>query len=122
MHVDGEREKDAGIYLVLGHVLARLCKWSQAIVCLEQAATFGRMCGDTRTLGNALNNLGIVYKNLCRFRESARCLKRAVSTARQARDEASLAVRLLNLAKAFLAAPLQSLRGVARVSSSSITS
>jgi len=93
-----EREKDAGIYLVLGHVLARLCKWRQAIVCLEQAATFGRMCGDTRTLGNALNNLGIVYKNLCRFRESARCLKRAVSTARQARDEASLAVRLLNLA------------------------
>jgi len=93
-----EREKDAGIYLVLGHVLARLCKWRQAIVCLEQAATFGRMCGDTRTLGNALNNLGIVYKNLCRFRESARCLKRAVSSARQARDEASLAVRLLNLA------------------------
>ncbi|MGD8627614.1 MAG: sigma 54-interacting transcriptional regulator [bacterium] len=93
-----EREKDAGIYLVLGHVLARLCKWRQAIVCLEQAATFGRMCGDTRTLGNALNNLGIVYKNLCRFRESAHCLKRAVSTARQARDEASLAVRLLNLA------------------------
>jgi DNA-binding NtrC family response regulator/tetratricopeptide (TPR) repeat protein len=93
-----EREKDAGIYLVLGHVLARLCKWRQAIVCLEQAATFGRMCGDTRTLGNALNNLGIVYKNLCTFRESARCLRQAVSTARQTRDEASLAVRLLNLA------------------------
>ncbi len=30
-----ERENDAGIYLVLGHVLARLCKWRQAIVCLE---------------------------------------------------------------------------------------
>ncbi len=93
-----EREKDAGIYLVLGHVLARLCKWRQAIVCLEQAATFGRMCGDTRTLGNALNNLGIVYKNLCRFKESARCLRKAVKAARQARDEGSLAVRLLNLA------------------------
>jgi tetratricopeptide (TPR) repeat protein len=30
-----DREKDAGIYLVLGHVLARLCKWKQSIVCLE---------------------------------------------------------------------------------------
>ncbi len=56
------------------------------------------MCGDIRTLGNALNNLGIVYKNLCRFAESARCLKRAVKTAREAGDDASLAVRLLNLA------------------------
>jgi DNA-binding NtrC family response regulator/tetratricopeptide (TPR) repeat protein len=93
-----DREKDARIYLVLGHVLARLCRWQQAIVCLEQAATFGRMCGDLTTRGNALNNLGIVYKNLCRFRESARFLEKAVAIARRQDDDASLAVRLLNLA------------------------
>lgn len=93
-----DREKDARIYLVLGHVLARLCRWQQAIVCLEQAATFGRMCGDLTTRGNALNNLGIVYKNLCRFGESARFLEKAVDIARRQNDDASLAVRLLNLA------------------------
>lgn len=93
-----ERGKDAGIYLVLGHVLSRLCKWDQALVCLEQAATFARMCGDQNALGNALNNLGIVYKNLCRFDDSARALRRAVRVARRAGDDASLAVRLLNLA------------------------
>jgi DNA-binding NtrC family response regulator/tetratricopeptide (TPR) repeat protein len=92
-----EREKDAGVYLVLGHVLARLCRWKQAIVCLEQAATFGRMCGDLKTVGNALNNLGIVYKNLCRFGDSARYLRKAVRAARGMSDQASLAVRLLNL-------------------------
>jgi transcriptional regulator with AAA-type ATPase domain/tetratricopeptide (TPR) repeat protein len=96
------REKDAGIYLVLGHVLARLCKWQQAITCLEQAATFSRMCGDVKTLGNALNNLGIVYKNLCRFRDSARFLKKAVGVARQLQDDASLSIRLLNLANTLL--------------------
>jgi transcriptional regulator with AAA-type ATPase domain/tetratricopeptide (TPR) repeat protein len=94
---DPERSRDAGTYLVLGHVLARLCRWREAILCLEQAATFGRMCGDLRVLGKALNNLGIVYKNLCRFEESARYLKKAVRAAREAHDEASLAVRLLNL-------------------------
>jgi DNA-binding NtrC family response regulator/tetratricopeptide (TPR) repeat protein len=93
-----ERGRDAGMYLVLGHVLSRLCKWRQAIVCLEQAATFARMSGDQTALGNALNNLGIVYKNLCRLGDSARCLKRAVRVARRNRDDASLAVRLLNLA------------------------
>jgi DNA-binding NtrC family response regulator/tetratricopeptide (TPR) repeat protein len=93
-----ERGKDAGIYLVLGHVLSRLCRWKQAIVCLEQAATFARMCGDLEALGNALNNLGIVYKNLCRLGDAARCLRRAVKVARQTQDDASLAVRLLNLA------------------------
>jgi transcriptional regulator with AAA-type ATPase domain/tetratricopeptide (TPR) repeat protein len=93
-----EREKDAGIYLVLGHVLARLCKWDMAIENLEQAVTFSRMCGDLKTLGNALNNLGIVYKNLCKLDESVRFLKRAVRVAKRSRDEASLSVRLLNLA------------------------
>jgi two-component system response regulator HydG len=96
--VGGDREKDARIYLVLGHVLARLCRWQQAIVCLEQAAAFGRMCGDLTTRGNALNNLGIVYKNLCRFNESAAFLGKAVKIARQQHNDASLAVRLLNLA------------------------
>ncbi len=94
----GDLEKDARLYLVLGHVLARLCRWQQAVVCLEQAATFGRMCGDLTTRGNAFNNLGIVHKNLCRFRESATFLARAVRIARQQSDDASLAVRLLNLA------------------------
>jgi transcriptional regulator with AAA-type ATPase domain/tetratricopeptide (TPR) repeat protein len=91
-------EKDARLYLVLGHVLARLCRWQQAVVCLEQAATFGRMCGDLTTRGNALNNLGIVYKNICRFRESATYLAKAVRIARRQSDDASLGVRLLNLA------------------------
>ena len=93
-----ERGKDAGVYLVLGHVLSRLCKWKQAIACLEHAATFARMSGDASALGNALNNLGIVYKNLCRFDDSARLLRRAVRVARRTRDDASLSVRLLNLA------------------------
>ncbi|HVP57441.1 MAG TPA: sigma 54-interacting transcriptional regulator [bacterium] len=97
-----ERGKDASIYLVLGHVLSRLCRWKQAIVCLEQAATFARMCNDLGTLGNALNNLGIVYKNLCRFSDAARCLRRAVQVARHTHDDASLAVRLLNLASTLL--------------------
>ena len=65
--VGEDRATDAGIYLVLGHVLARLCKWRKAAGCLEQAVSFSRMCGDLQTLGNALNNLGIVHKNLCRF-------------------------------------------------------
>jgi two-component system response regulator HydG len=98
--VEHDREKDARIYLVLGHVLARLCRWQQAVVCLEQAATFGRMCGDLTTRGNALNNLGIVYKNLCRFREACTFLEKAVRIARCQNDDASLAVRLLNLANA----------------------
>jgi transcriptional regulator with AAA-type ATPase domain/tetratricopeptide (TPR) repeat protein len=93
-----DRENDAHIYLVLGHVLARLCRWQQAIECLEQAAAFGRMCGDLTTRGNALNNLGIVYKNLCRFADSARYLVKAVRIAREQNDDASLGVRLLNLA------------------------
>jgi two-component system response regulator HydG len=97
-----ERGKDAGVYLVLGHVLSRLCKWKQAIVCLEQAATFARMSGDQAALGNALNNLGIVYKNMCRFGDSARFLNRAVAVARRTGDDASLAVRLLNLATTLL--------------------
>jgi len=97
-----ERGKDAGIYLVLGHVLSRLCRWKQAIRCLEQAATFARMCGDLEALGNALNNLGIVYKNLCRLGDAARCLRRAVKVARQTHDDASLAIRLLNLATTLL--------------------
>lgn len=97
-----ERGKDAGIYLVLGHVLSRLCKWKQAAVCLEQAATFARMSGDLHSLGNALNNLGIVYKNLCRLDVSAKFLRRAVRVARRTHDDASLAVRLLNLAVTLL--------------------
>jgi tetratricopeptide (TPR) repeat protein len=98
VEVGVDRAADAGIYLVLGHVLARLCKWRKAVVCLEQAVSFSRMCGDLTTLGNALNNLGIVHKNLCRFDDSVRCLTEAVSVARRRRDDASLGVRLLNLA------------------------
>jgi DNA-binding NtrC family response regulator/tetratricopeptide (TPR) repeat protein len=93
-----ECEKDAGMCLVLGHVLARLCRWDEAIERLEQAVTFSSMCGDLTTLGNALNNLGIVYKNLCKLDESVRFLRRAVGVAKKSRDEASLSVRLLNLA------------------------
>ena len=98
----GERGKDAGIYLVLGHVLSRLCNWKEALVCLEQAATFASMSGDLNALGNAHNNLGIVNKNLCRFDDSARHLRRAVEVARRTHDDASLAVRLLNLATTLL--------------------
>ncbi len=98
LEVDTDRAEDAGLYLVLGHVLSRLCEWRKALVCLEQAATFSRMCGDLRTLGNALNNLGIVHKNLCRLEDSAKCLAEAVQVARRTQDQASLAVRLLNLA------------------------
>jgi DNA-binding NtrC family response regulator/tetratricopeptide (TPR) repeat protein len=98
LEVGSDRAEEARVYLVLGHVLSRLCRWRQAAICLEQAATFGRMCGDLTTLGNALNNLGIVNKNLCRLADSTRCLAEAVQVARRTRDDASLAVRLLNLA------------------------
>ncbi len=94
----GARKSDARIYLVLGHVLLRVCKWKEAVKCFEQAATFARMGGDPACLGNALNNLGIAYKNLCRFDLSARCLEKAVGVARGEKNDASLAVRLLNLA------------------------
>jgi DNA-binding NtrC family response regulator/tetratricopeptide (TPR) repeat protein len=98
LEVDTDRAEDAGLYLVLGHVLSRLCEWRKALVCLDQAATFSRMCGDLRTLGNALNNLGIVNKNLCQLEDSAKSLAEAVQVARRTHDQASLAVRLLNLA------------------------
>jgi transcriptional regulator with AAA-type ATPase domain/tetratricopeptide (TPR) repeat protein len=100
----GQRKGDARIYLVLGHVLLRVCKWREAVVCFEQAATFARMCGDLACLGNSLNNLGIAYKNLCRFDVSARYLEKAVSAARREKNKASLAVRLLNLANTALKA------------------
>ena len=94
----GARKSDARIYLVLGHVLLRVCKWKEAVRCFEQAATFARMCDDLTCLGNALNNLGIAYKNLCRFDISARYLEKAVRAARREKNDASLAVRLLNFA------------------------
>jgi len=94
----GARKGDARIYLVLGHVLLRVCKWKEAVRCFEQAATFARMCDDLTCLGNALNNLGIGYKNLCRFDISLSYLEKAVGVARRERNDASLAVRLLNLA------------------------
>ncbi len=94
----GERKLDARIYLVLGHVLLRVCKWKEAVKCFEQAATFARMCDDLTCLGNSLNNLGIAYKNLCRFDVSLRYLEKAVAAARREKNDASLAVRLLNLA------------------------
>jgi DNA-binding NtrC family response regulator/tetratricopeptide (TPR) repeat protein len=94
----GARKGDARIYLVLGHVLLRVCKWKDAVRCFEQAATFARMCDDLTCLGNAFNNLGIGYKNLCRFDISLSYLEKAVGVARREKNDASLAVRLLNLA------------------------
>jgi transcriptional regulator with AAA-type ATPase domain/tetratricopeptide (TPR) repeat protein len=96
----GSRGGDARIYLVLGHVLLRVCKWKQAVRCFEEAATFARMSRDLTCLGNALNNLGIAYKNLCRFEVSLKYLGKAVAVARRENNDASLAVRLLNLANA----------------------
>ena len=94
----GARRGDARVYLVLGHVLLRVCKWKEAVRCFEQAATFARMCDDLTCLGNSLNNLGIAFKNLCRFDISSRYLQKAVAAARRETNDASLAVRLLNLA------------------------
>ena len=94
----GERRSEARIYLVLGHVLLRVCKWKEAVRCFEQAAAFASMCEDLTCLGNSLNNLGIAYKNLCRFDSSMRYLEKAVAAARREKNDASLAVRLLNLA------------------------
>ncbi|HEC83222.1 MAG TPA: tetratricopeptide repeat protein, partial [Firmicutes bacterium] len=94
----GSSWENAELYLVMGQVMARTCRWREAITAFEHAAATAAMHGDRGTVGKAFNNLGIAYKNLCRFDESVRYLTKAVEIDRELRDEASLAVKLLNLA------------------------
>ncbi len=88
---------DPEIYLVMGQIMARTCRWRKAILCFEHAAGTAAMNGDRSLVGKAFNNLGIVYKNLCAFDESAKFLSRAIRIDRDLKDEAGLAVKLLNL-------------------------
>lgn len=90
--------QDIGIYLLLGHILARMCRWSEAMTSFEHAACLSATCGDQISLAKAFNNLGIVYKNLCRFDDSARFLEKAAEIDRRLDNRAGLAHCLLNAA------------------------
>lgn len=91
-------QADIGLYLLVGNILARMCRWTEAIPSFEHAACLASTCGDQISLGKALNNLGIIYKNLCKFEDSVRFLEKAVEIDRGLDNKSGLANSLLNLA------------------------
>ncbi len=90
--------QDVRLFLVLGHILARMCRWNEAVTTFEHAACLSATCGDQVSLGKAFNNLGIIYKNLCKLDDSARFLEKAAEINRRLENKAGLAHCLLNTA------------------------